>query len=204
MLVRWGALIRVRREPGQGRQRMGWIGFHQNRQPFKDGPIASRLYLVWGRALINQNPSHVFSHFWVGISQFQSDILEFSDHRDRSIQRENVWLLYFWLFCKTKQKITFFAKVCTQSFYSSKSHRGRRGCIQAGFVVFRIALYGYTNNQTRDIISNVFIDYRILKSVRPNVNFFSRAVRYLPKQALNNIPSLCVYYDLNGCDLQIK
>ena len=66
------------------------------------------------------------------------------------------------------------------------------------------ALYGYTNNQTRDIISNVFIDYRILKSVRPNVNFFSRAVRYLPKQALNNIPSLCVYYDLNGCDLQIK
>ena len=71
-------------------------------------------------------------------------------------------------------------------------------------MVFRIALYGYTNNQTRDIISNVFIVYRILKSVRPNVNFFSRAVRYLPKHAINNIPSLCVYYDLNGCDLQIK
>ena len=35
-----------------------------------------------------------------------------------------------------------------------------------------------------------------LKSVPELCLIISRAARYLPKQALNNIPSLCVYYDL--------
>ena len=32
----------------------------------------------------------------------------------------------------------------------------------------------------------------------------SRAARYLPKPALNNIPSLCVNYDLYECHLESK
>ena len=38
-------------------------------------------------------------------------------------------------------------------------------------------------------------NWLILKSGPELCLIISRAARYLPKQALNNIPSLCVYYD---------
>ena len=50
----------------------------------------------------------------------------------------------------------------------------------------------------RQIFFYYFFTTQILGPVAADL--LSRAARYLPKPALNYILSLCVYYDLYGCD----
>jgi len=62
-----------------------------------------------------------------------------------------------------------------------------------GYFVRQICFFYYFF--TTQILGAVAADL-LYKSVLGLCLIISRAARYLPKPALNNIPSLCVYYDL--------